>query len=553
MSAKRLDMHRLQELVRLHRSGRSSREIARLLRMGRGTIHSYKETIKEAGLLDGGSKVPDASALKAAVEKLRSAKVAPQQQSSVERWSHQIKEKLEKGGGPTAIFDYLRLTDEDFDGSLSAVKRFCATLRRGQGVKATDVVIPVETKVGDVAQVDFGYVGKLYDPDRGVARKAWVFLLVLSFSRHMVARIVFDQSIETWLRVHIECFQELGGVPETIVPDNLKSAVIRASFDPSITPQLNRSYRELARYYNFEIDPTPPRAPEKKGKVESGVKYCKNSYFAVHAPEDIETAKIGLALWVKEIAGQRVHGTTGRRPLEVFELEEKATLASLPDAPYELAVWKRAKVHKDSHISFSRELYSVPWKLIGTEVDVRVTKSSVKIYANDELVWTHDRGHMGARVTVAQHLPAERFEYRERTRSYWEERADELGEPVGVYVRAIFDSDDVLKKLRTAQATVSHLRKFPKERAQAACRRALYFGNYSYGAVKAILVNALDLEPLPGAVPVESPWKERPRFSRVTSPTQTDDNNRRSDSCPQEATTLWPSPEPRTTDPASDR
>jgi transposase len=109
--------------------------------------------------------------------------------------------------------------------------------------------MPVETDPGDVAQVDFGYVGKLYDADAGKLKKAWVFVMTLGFSRHMVARIVFDQKIETWLRLHIECFEELGGVPKTIVPDNLKAAVIRAAFGVDEETALNRSYRVLARHY----------------------------------------------------------------------------------------------------------------------------------------------------------------------------------------------------------------------------------------------------------------------------------------------------------------
>jgi transposase len=97
-------------------------------------------------------------------------------------------------------------------------------------VRAEDVAIPVETEAGHIAQVDFGYVGELYDPDEGRLRKAYVFVLVLGYSRHMFVRLVFDQKVETWLMLHIEAFEELGGVPAVIVPDNLKAAVIRAAF-----------------------------------------------------------------------------------------------------------------------------------------------------------------------------------------------------------------------------------------------------------------------------------------------------------------------------------
>ena len=254
------------------------------------------------------------------------------------------------------------LEHEDFDGSLSAVKRRCAARHRARGVRPEDVAIRVETDPGDVAQVDFGYVGKLYDPDRGVLRKAWIFVMTLGCSRHMVVRIVFDQKVETWLRLHVECFEELGGVPRTIVPDNLKAAVIRAAFGIDQETSLNRSYRELARHYGFVVDPTPPRAPEKKGKVESAVRYVKSNYFKAHAPEDIRDARQGLGRWLSEVAGQRRHGTTGNKPAEAFELEEKSHLLPLPTNRFELVAWQRAKVHRDCHAVFRGEFYSAPWE-----------------------------------------------------------------------------------------------------------------------------------------------------------------------------------------------
>ena len=107
-----------------------------------------------------------------------------------------------RGGAPAAD-----ARTPDFKGTLSAAKRLCATVSKAKPVSPDDVVIPVETAPGEVAQVDFGYVGKIYDPAAGRERKAWVFVFVLGFSRHMFARIVFDQKIETWLRVHVEAFE----------------------------------------------------------------------------------------------------------------------------------------------------------------------------------------------------------------------------------------------------------------------------------------------------------------------------------------------------------
>src|SRR5687768_7676166 len=103
--------------------------------------------------------------------------------------------------------------------------------------------------------------------------------MVLGYSRHQFVRIVFDQQTETWLQLHAEAFAVLRGVPEVIVPDNLKAAVTRAAFAVDDSTVLNRTYVELARHCGFKVDPTPPRDPDKKGKVESAVKYVKNNFF----------------------------------------------------------------------------------------------------------------------------------------------------------------------------------------------------------------------------------------------------------------------------------
>jgi transposase len=512
----RIDMHRLQELVRLHRMGTGKKQVARLLKMSPRIEREYRAALEAAGLLDGlVDALPSNEVLVEALAVHKPRKLGPQQVSSIERWTDMIEKKSAEGVGPTAIYDFLRLTHDDFAGTLSAVKRACAKLRRERGVLAEEVVIRVETAAGDVAQVDFGYAGKLYDPNEGRFRDAWVFVMVLGFSRHSFARIVFDQKTTTWLALHVEAFEDFGGVPATLVPDNLKAAVIRAAFGADGPTALNRSYREHARHYGFKIDPTPPRAPQKKGKVEAGVKYVRRNFLGPRKAErDIDVLNAQLDVWRREIAGARKHGTTGRRPLEHFESEERDALLPLPASRFEIVLWKDAKVHRDSHITLEGAFYSVPWRFVGQQVMVRATRASVAIYADDVRIATHETGRRGERKTIVEHLPEGRRDYRERTREYWETRADLLGDDVGGFVRDVFDSDDVLYQLRAVQAIVRHLETFPAERARAACRRARFFRSHSYGAIKRILRDALDLEPLPNVAVPASTWSERPRFAR---------------------------------------
>ena len=182
----RTDMHRLQELVRLHRMGTGAREVARLLELSPNTERSWRLALAAAGLLAGS---PDALPSLEALAKALPPKLPPQQTSTAEGVTELVAGLLEKGAGPRAIHDHLRLAQPERTVSYWAIKRLCRRLSAASGPKATDVAIPVETEPGSVAQVDFGYVGLLFDPASQKLRRAWVFVMVLGYSRHQFARI----------------------------------------------------------------------------------------------------------------------------------------------------------------------------------------------------------------------------------------------------------------------------------------------------------------------------------------------------------------------------
>lgn len=520
MGARRTDMHRLQEMVRLHRMGASSREIARQLRMGRDTIRCYLRGLRRAGLLEGSAEdLPDITELRVGVGEHAPATKAAVHGSTVDRWREAITRlRRDKGAGPTAIHDWLRLNEPEYDGSLSAVKRMCQRLDREEGPKATDVAIPVETAPGEVAQVDFVYAGKRYDPERGVMRKTWLFVMTLGFSRLMFCDLVFDQKIDTWVRLHVDAFEFFGGVPRVIVPDNLKAAVIRASFGVDGDATLNRTYRELARHFGFKIDPTPPRDPKKKGKVERDGGYVKRNFLKTHDSVDIDHDREALRRWVLEIAAKRRHGTTGRQPAELFEEGERDALLQLPKTRWEPVVWKTATLHSDSHVQVDRAFYSAPWNLLHQKLWVRCTRESVAIHHEDELLWTHRRVPAGKRSTVEHHLPEHRRDLRHRSRDYWISKAIRIGKEVAQLAERIFDSDDVLHQLRKVQAVVTLLDGYPRKRARRAALRALHFGCLEYRSIKNILVKGLDLEPLPEEQE-ERAWARQSRFARPPTDT----------------------------------
>jgi len=511
-------MHRLQELVRLYRLETGVRERARLLGISTRTERMYREAIGKAGLLAGdAAELPELAELRCAVESARPLPLPRETPTSVEPWLAQIRTLLAGGAGPQAIWDRLRRDDPSFTASVSSVKRAVRRVRREQGVRPEDVVIPVETATGEVAQVDFGYAGRFFDPESGTLRKAWAFVMVLGYSRHMFARLVFDQKAATWVHLHVEAFRWFGGVPRVIVPDNLKAAVVRSAFGAGDRHEiaLNRTYVSLARHYGFKVDPAPVRSPQKKGKVESGVKYVRRNFLATCSAETIAAANAELPDWLTRTAGMRVHGSTGRRPLEAFAAERGALLP-LPGTPYEPQIWKSATVHTDSHVEFERRLYSVPWPHVGEKVWVKASPSSVTVYSGETRIATHERRGDARHSTQSAHLPPHRSALAERSIAFWIQRADKIGADVGAYIRNVIASDDVLSKLRDVQAIVTHVEQFPVVRAQAACRRADYFANYTYAGVRRILAGALDLEPLPQSDVVHGHLVQ-PRFARTAA------------------------------------
>jgi transposase len=486
--------------------------------MSPNTERSYRRALEAAGLLEGPvGELPSLEELQEAVLEAHPRRPPPAHEvSSIEAWRDAIERWMDKGLRARAIHSRLREEDAEFPGSYWAVRRLCCRIAEERGVQAEEVAIPVETEPGEVAQVDFGYVGKLLCSRTHVLRRAWVFVMVLGYSRHMYAEVVFDQKTTTWLALHRRAFEAFGGVVETVVPDNLKAAVIRTAFGASGDAGLNRSYRELARHYGFKVDPTPPFQPKKKGKVESAVKYLKRQVLAGRDGEELTSVNQAVQRWIEEVAGQRIHGTMGQRPLALFRSEEQPALRPLPQVPYEAMEWKQARVHQDTHVCFDKRLYSVPWRWVGKTVWIQATSATVAIFADNVRIATHPRTSKGTRSTIESHLPEHRRDLRHRSRSYWEERARALGPETAGLIQEVFDADDVLQQLRKVQAIVTHLEGFPVERAEAASRRARFYGTYSYQGIKSILAKALDLEPLP-TVLVPSSAPQTPRFARTTS------------------------------------
>lgn len=484
----------VREIVNQIRSGASDREISREMGIARQTVKRYREWAEGNGLLNGA--MPGVEKLQELLEQTLPEQKAPQNTSTVEGYRSVVEELVKAEVEAAAI--YQRLKEQGFSGSYSGVYRFVRKLKPRQ----VQTTVRVERKPGEEAQVDFGYAGLLYDGESGKLRRAWVFVMTLSWSRHQYVELVWDQSVATWLQLHVNAFAFFGGVPERVVPDNLKAAIIKACWDD---PQVQYAYRECAEHYGFRIAPCRPRTPEHKGKVEQGgVHYVKRNFLGGRKATTLTQANRDARSWCRETAGQRIHGTTKEKPLERFAQVEQKCLKALPATPYDLAVWKQVKLHRDCYVVFEGSFYSAPCRLVGQKLWLCAGARQVRLYSvKYELVATHERAQRpGERCTHAEHLPQEKLPGLFLSRETCLSTAEAVGIATIKVTQAIL-ADPVVEHLPSAGRLLRLRERFGAERLEAACQRALNFDDPSYKTVKRILVEGL--EAVPQADPVVLP------------------------------------------------
>jgi len=489
---KRTHMNHIQDIIRRIRLGESERRIARDMHISRKTVRKYHELAKEKNYLENPENPPRESDL---LKMLGPGVQAPKQASTVEPYREKIQEWLKQGVEMTAI--WLRLQENyGYKGGYSSVRRFVHRLKPVE----PEVFIRVQSEPGEDMQVDFGTVGQLYDPVTKRLRTAYVFVATLGYSRHQYAELVFDQKIATWIALHKRAFEYFGGVPQRVIPDNLKAAVLQALVHD---PILGDAYRRMALHYGFLISPTIPHTPRHKGKVESGVHYVKRNFFAGQEFVDIQAANVHLRDWILNTAGVRKHGTTSEAPLHLFRETEKTCLQPLPVQPFQLMDIHMVKVHPDCHVVINGSFYSVPFGYVGQELAAHVSENFVEIYNGQDLVTTHPRSaRAGQWQTRMEDYPPAKAAYLIRTPLYCKKLAARVG-PSTLNVVEQLLADRPLDRLRSVQAILQLEESVGAKRLEAACARAAHFGDVRYRQIKLILNAALDCEPLPEAQPAK--------------------------------------------------
>lgn len=506
MANRRFEMYQYQQILSRMRLGDSDRDLARAGLIGRKKAARFRLIAAEQGWLDPARPIPAPEQLAAI---LSPSRPKPAATSLVEPHRELVLTWAADGIDGTTIHRAL-VRNHGFAGSYSAVRRFLQAHDQAQP-KATVIL---DFAPAEAAQVDFGSGPKFIDTETGEVKASWFFIMTLCFSRHQYAEIVLDQKVETWLACHRRAFEWFGGVPEKLIIDNPKCAITRAC---AKDPEVQRAYEELALGYGFRIAPCPPRDPKKKGRVEAGVKYIKYAFLPLREFRNLADANRQLAEWITGEAGNRIHGTTRRRPLDLFAETEKPLLAPLPDVPVQLAVWTRVKVHGNAHVALEKNLYSVPFRLIRQTLWLKATDTTVQIFRDHELVAVHGRLQgIGRRSTLDEHMPPEALAYKLRDPQWCLKQAEAIGPACLEVIQRLF-AHRVLDNLRAAQGIIRLGDRYGKERLEAACGRAIAFDAPRYRTVKTILERGQDQRPPEPDAGLPAIYAGSGRFQRDTT------------------------------------
>lgn len=360
-----------------------------------------------------------------------------------------------------------------------------------------DPVMRQEHKAGERLFIDWaGDTVPVIDPETGEVRSAYLFIAVLGASSYTYAEAAFSQDTDAFLSAHSRAFSFLGGVPEMLVPDNLKTGVNRPH---RYEPDIARGYADLAAHYNTAIIPARVGKPRDKAKVEAGVLHAyrhilaplrNRVFFSLGELNEAIAAHVEI---INERPFKKMSGSRG----SVFRELDSPALRPLPNEPYVHRTRKNARVHIDYHIELAGHCYSVPHHLVREHVEVVFSDSVVEVYFDGHRVASHVRSHVRGRATTdPAHMPSSHREVASWTPERIESWARRTGPATEALVAAIMSSRSHPELgFRSCLGILRLSKSHGEDRLEAACVRALSCGARSYKSVKSILDKKLDSVP----------------------------------------------------------
>lgn len=353
----------VNNICEMKRQGLSISRISQMTDLDRKTVRKY---LNDPKVRPYGPRAPRKSVL-------NDYKPFIEQRLSAGVWNAVVllRELRERGytGGYTAIKDYLRPLRQEAEHVAS--RRF-------------------ETPPGQQAQMDWGHLGRITYADATSAPLS-AFVMTLGCSRAMFADVATDQKLPTLLAMHERAFAELGGVPQQILYDNMKTVVLQTltqGVDERGEIRWNPGFIDFARYWGFEPILCRPHRPQTKGKVESGVKYVRRNFLCGRAADSVDDLQRQLHAWVCEVANQRTHGTTHQVVLEAWT-KEKPYLQKASMPAYPLVCQEDRQVASDAYVAFRTNRYAVPWQAAGKQVYVQLEGQTLRILLDGQILATH--------------------------------------------------------------------------------------------------------------------------------------------------------------------
>ncbi len=471
MADKEYTVIEILDILRRHTAGDKVRAIARSTGMDRKTISKYIRIGKEKGLAAGSESNLEEIAYAVFRElhgndnggdgNVRDSILLPHKEA-ISDWIEREDLTLTKV--------HMKLLRSGVETSYSSLYRFTQEHIGLPGNRGT--VRMAETEPGEVAEVDFGRLGYLFDKAVNRMRALYALVVTLVFSRYQYVYITRGQDLSALIGGIEEAWEFFGGCTRRLIIDNMKAAVVKSS---RYEPIFNRTFLEYSQYQGFIIDPAVTRHPQGKATVERQIPYVRENFYKGEEFIDGEHVQREVVKWCTDVAGMRIHGTTRKRPRVVFEEKEKALLLPLRGERFDVPKWGSATVHPDHHIRFGNALYSLPTDYIGKKVELRLDRKLLRIYHQGAVIKTHPVMAEGKRSTDYEDYPKHKTHYAMRNCDYYISKGKEVGVNCSAFMEQLLSGDFPWSKLRQAQKLIRLSEKYGTSRVEQACSRALSF------------------------------------------------------------------------------
>jgi len=508
--ANQLKMAKVNAILSLHQQGWSQRKIAEELNVNRETVAKYLAAAEAAQAEvrsgPGSSKPatappgsepskpatapPGSDEAKSAAEPCGStaADSPPEPPAEPLGWAasrsdcatyrERIQEKLELG--LTAKRIHQDLVDEfGFEGSYWSVRRFVRRLSQGKPLPFRRL----ETTPGEEAQVDFGTGARVRQAE-GRTKKTHVFRIVLSHSRKAYSEVVYRQTTENFIRCLENAFWHFGGVPKTLVIDNLRAAVKKVDW---FEPELNPKVESFCAHYGVVILPTRPRMPRHKGKVEKGIDYVQDNGLKGRQFESLEQQNRHLLDWEMTVADTRIHGTTRQQVAKLFREVEQTALQRLPTERFPFFHEGQRSVHRDGHVEVDKAYYSAPPEYVGCDVWARWDGRLVRIFNERmEQIAIHAKRSPGGFSTHDSHLADEKIATVERGATWLLSKVARIGPHTENWAVNMIQERGIAG-VRVLQGLLSLTKQHTSREIEDACEIAVSYGAYKLRNVRRLI------------------------------------------------------------------